>query len=129
LNQQRQNFITKHGRFELSWQSNTAPPTTAKDDMVFQLEHGINQHFLQYCDSINPLDVLLQLFARLFIVFMQIRILHVRVCEEDRSKTGREALLAASAKSLRYNVAIQTQPQLTPFKWLSKAWFAWQACE
>jgi hypothetical protein len=129
LNQQRQNFIAKHGRFELSWQSNTALPATAKDDMILQLENGINQHFVQYCDPIKPLDVLLQLFARLFIAFMQIKVLHARMCKEGSSDTDREALLAASAQSVRYNVAIQTQPQLAPFRWLSKAWFAWQACE
>jgi hypothetical protein len=129
LNQQRQNFITKHGRFELSWQSNTTLPATAKEDMILQLENGINQHFLQYCDPIKPLDVLLQLFARFFIAFMQVRILHGRVCEGDSSSADREALLAASAQSLRYNVAIQTQSQLAPFRWLSKAWFAWQACK
>jgi hypothetical protein len=128
LQRQRQTFLPKHGRFELSWQSNTVLPTTAKVDMVSQLEDGINKHFLQYCDPIKPLDVLLQLFARLFITAMQLRILHARACAQD-GEEDRKALLAASTQSLQYNIAIQTQPTLAEFRWLTKAWFSWQACE
>jgi hypothetical protein len=59
LNRQRQNFLAKHGRFELSWQSNITLPASEKDDMIAQLENGINQNVVQYCDPIKPLDVLL----------------------------------------------------------------------
>jgi hypothetical protein len=128
LHQQRKTFLTKHGRFELSWQANSALSVTAKNDMISRLEEGTNQNFLQYCDPIKPLDVLLQLFARLFITSMQLRILHARACEHGSSEE-RTTLLNASIQSLRYNIAIQNHPLLTPFWWLTKAWFNWQACE
>jgi hypothetical protein len=128
LQRQRQTFISKHGRFELSWQTNTALPITAKVDMLSQLEDGINKNFLQYCDPIKPLDILLQLFARLFIASMQLRVLHARACAQG-GPGERRALLAASTQILRYIIAIQTQPALAGFRWLTKAWFIWQACK
>jgi hypothetical protein len=128
LQRQRQTFIPKHGRFELSWQTNTSLPTTAKVDMLSQLEDGINKNFLQYCDPIKPLDILLQLFARLFVASMQLRVLHARVCAQGGPEE-RKALLAASMQILRYVIAIQTQPALADFRWLTKAWFVWQACK
>jgi len=128
LNSQRQTFLAKHGRFELSWQTNPALPGAAKDDMMSQLRDGINQKFVQYCDPIKPLDVLLQLFARYFITGMQLRLLYTRALEQS-SGEDRTALLDAATQSLRYVIAIQTQPSLIQFWWLTKAWFSWQACE
>lgn len=128
LERQRKTFLTNYGRFELSWQTNSMLPAAVKDDVVSDLENGINEHFLQYCDPIKPLDVLLQLFGRLFVSSFRLRILHARVCE-DGSKEDKAALIDPATRTLRYNIAIQTQPSLACFKWLTKAWFAWQACE
>jgi hypothetical protein len=126
LDQQRQNFLAKHGRFELSWQTNPSIPTSEKDEMVTRLENGVNQNFLQYCDPIKPLDALLQLFARLLISSTQLRILHTKAYS---GLSDPSALLEVSKQTLRYNVAIQTQPSLTQYRWVTRAWFGWQACE
>lgn len=128
LDRQRKTFLAKHGRFELSWQTNTTLPTSAKNDMIEQLEDGINENFIQYCDPIKPLDMLLQLFARCFIASFRLRILHSRLCEEGRDE-DRTALLDAAKSTLRYNIAIQTHPSLHCFRWKTIAWFAWQACK
>jgi hypothetical protein len=128
LERQRQTFLPKHGRFELSWQTNASLSKTLKDEMVAQLEDGINKKFLQYCDPIKPLDILLQLFARLFITSTQLRILHARACAQG-GQEERKALLTASAQTLRYNIAIQNQPVLAEFRWLTRTWFTWQACK
>ena len=128
LNAQRQTFLAKHGRFELSWQTNTALPEAAKDNMLSHLQDGINQNFIQYCDPIKPLDVLLQLFARYFVIGMQLRLLYNGAINQS---SGEElaALLDAAMQSLTYNIAIRTQPLLVHFRWLTRAWFPWQACE
>jgi hypothetical protein len=128
LERQRKTFLTNYGRFELSWQTNSMLPAAVKDGVVSELENGINEHFLQYCDPIKPLDVLLQLFGRLFVTSFRLRILHARVCE-DGSNEDKAALINPATRTLRYNIAIQTQPSLVCFRWLTKAWFAWQACE
>lgn len=128
LKQQRQNFRANFGHFELSWQINPEFDGSVKNEMMAQLEDGINREFIQYCDPINSLDVFLQLFARLFIASMHLRILHARVVlgkgDDDRAK-----LLQASTQTLRYNIAIQSQSSLAKFRWLTKAWFNWQACK
>ncbi|KAF2033420.1 hypothetical protein EK21DRAFT_98153 [Setomelanomma holmii] len=116
LDQQRRKFIAKQ------------IPVNAKDDMMSKLEDGINRNFLQYCDPIKPLDVFLQLFARLFITSMQMRILHARACAQGSSEE-RLALLDTATRSLRYFIAIQSQTYLANFRWLTKAWSPWQASE
>jgi len=128
FDQQRQTFLSTYGRFELSWQTNGAISATAKDGVITRLEDGINHKFLQFCDPINPLHVLLQLFARLFIKTTQLRILHARACQADGSN-HRPILLDTSTQSLRYNVALAKNPSLTIYRWWTVAWFAWQACK
>jgi hypothetical protein len=128
LKEQRQTFLAKHGRFELSWQTNTTLPTTAKDDMVSRLEEGINRNFLQYCDPLDPLHVLLQLFGRSFVVSTQMRVLHARNCDAGDA-AHRAALLDAASRTVRYNVALQSHLSLRQYRWLTKAWLSWQARE
>lgn len=128
LKQQRQTFLAKFGHFELSWQINSKFEGTVKNDMMRQLEDGINREFLQYCDPIRPFDVFLQLFARLFISSMHLRILHARVFSE-KGDEHRPKLLQESIQTLRYNIAVQSQSSFAQFRWLTKAWFNWQACK
>lgn len=128
LKQQRETFLAKFGHFELSWQINSKFEGTVKNDMMRQLEDGINLEFLQYCDPIRPFHVFLQLFARLFIASMHLRILHARVFSE-KGDEHRPALLREAIQTLRYNIAIQSQSSLTQFRWLTKTWFNWQACK
>lgn len=128
LNQQRQFFLAKYGHFELSWQINSKFEGSVKDDMMAQLEDGINREFIQYCDPINPFDVFIQLFARLFITSMHLRMIHARVFS-GKGEGDRPELLRASKQTLRYNIAIQRQHSLPQFRWLTKAWFNWQACK
>ncbi|KAH3905269.1 hypothetical protein HBH56_218900 [Parastagonospora nodorum] len=126
LDQQRQNFLSKHGRFELSWLTNSAMSSTTKDDMLSLLEDGVNRHFVQFCDPINPLHVLLQLLTRSFITNMQLRVMHGRACTQGDSE-HRTILLNASMQSLRYHIALMSQTSLSCYQWLTRVWFSWQA--
>lgn len=128
INQQRQSLLGKNARFELSWQANAALPASFKNELVTLLEDGINQTFLQYCDPLNPLDIRLQLFARLFTVSMQLRILHGRLSEHS-SAEERAEILRISLQCLRYNIAMQSQPALVQYRWLMKGWIVWHACK
>ncbi|EAT76910.2 hypothetical protein SNOG_15815 [Parastagonospora nodorum SN15] len=120
LDQQRQNFLSKHGRFELSWLTNSAMSSTTKDDMLSLLEDGVNRHFVQFCDPINPLHVLLQLLTRSFITNMQLRVMHGRACTQGDSE-HRTILLNASMQSLRYHIALMSQTSLSCYQWLTRA--------
>jgi hypothetical protein len=55
LDQQRQTFLAKHGRFELSWQANTAISSTTKKHMMTRLEDDINQIFCNIATLLNLL--------------------------------------------------------------------------
>ncbi|KAL5120373.1 hypothetical protein ACEQ8H_001663 [Pleosporales sp. CAS-2024a] len=99
LDQQRSTLLAKHGRFELSWQTNEALPASAKDDILSSLEDGINRKFIQFCDPINPLHNLLQLL--------------------DSNDKHRAILLDASKQALRYNIALLSQASLTNYRWLT----------
>jgi hypothetical protein len=128
INQQRQSLLKKDARFELSWQANSTLPASFKNELVTRLEDGINQTFLQYCDPLNPLDIRLQLFARLFTASMQLRILHAQISEHSNTEERAE-ILRISLQCLRYNVALHSQPALVHYRWMMKGWIVWHACE
>lgn len=128
VNRQRQSLLTKNARFELSWQGNNKVPASWKNELVTCLEDGINQTFLQYCDPLNPLDIRLQLFARLFMAGTQLGILHAQISEHSNDEERAE-ILRIALQCLRYNIALQSQPVLMYYRWMMKGWIMWHACE
>lgn len=133
VEKQRQIFRAKQGRFALSWQSNSLLTPGVKEDVVTELEEGLNKTFLQYCDPIEPLDSLVQLAARFLIVGMRLRVLHASVFySRKQQKIGNEqrrALFDASVQCVKYNIAIQSHQQLKKFHWLTRIMFPWHACK
>lgn len=132
IDQQRLFFHSEKSRFELSWQSNKSLPLPLKESLINQLEDGLNQNFLQYCDPLKPPDVLLQLSARALICGMRMRSLHPLAyngLQGHTSEGHRDALLTACMQSLDYNVAMHSQPSIRRFQWLTKAFFPWHACK
>ncbi|KAJ9652813.1 hypothetical protein H2198_007943 [Neophaeococcomyces mojaviensis] len=115
IDQQRLFFHSEKSRFELSWQSNKSLPLPLKESLINQLEDGLNQNFLQYCDPLKPPDVLLQLSARALICGMRMRSLHPLAyngLQGHTSEGHRDALLTACMQSLDYNVAMHSQPSI-----------------
>ncbi|KAL6721752.1 hypothetical protein ACLMJK_000857 [Lecanora helva] len=130
IDQQRRFFHADKGRFELSWQSNESLPQPVKESLIQKLEEGVNKKFLQYCDPLRPLDLLIQLLARMLICGMRQRILHPLACAGNLDNTGgdlRGELLTACMQSLEYNVAMHSQPSIRHFQWLTKGFFPWQS--
>ncbi|KAG8525365.1 uncharacterized protein KY384_009009 [Bacidia gigantensis] len=121
LDQQRHFFHSDKSHFELSWQSNESLPHESKDSLIPKLEEGLNTRLLQYCDPLKPLDTLLQLSARILICGMRQRTLHPLARAGGASKEVRGALSDTCIQSLQYNVAMNTHPTLTCFRWLVKA--------
>lgn len=131
IDKQRQGFRAKQGRFALSWQANPALASKVKDDVLRELEQGLNTSFLQYCDPIKPLDTLIQLTGRFTIVVMRLHILHGSVFygREKAQITDevRTALLDAATQCVKYNIALHSQ--LKQFQWYTRLMFSWQACK
>ena len=130
IDHQRHFFRTDNRTsFELSWQTSESIPKPSKDALIDQLEAKVNKKFLQFCDPLKPIDTLLQLLARMLICGMRQRTLHTNACSGKASEEERQVLVSACMRSLEYNVAMHSQRSLRHFRWLTKGFFPWQACE
>lgn len=100
------------------------------ETMIHDLEQGINETFLQYCDPINPLHMMLQLSARALVNVMRLRNMHeIRI----RSKYGDDDCqiehFNTCMQAMKYIVVSHSNPQLQPFAWLMEVSFVWHACK
>ncbi|KAL8663594.1 MAG: hypothetical protein Q9202_003782 [Teloschistes flavicans] len=132
IDTQRAFLRTNNGRFELSWQSNEAVPQPMKDTLIGQLEEGLNGHFLQYCDPLKPVHMVLQILGRALICGMKQRSLQALICSTPAGEIGedlRGEVMDASIQSLEYNNAFHSQPSIRHFRWLTNSFFPWHAFE
>lgn len=132
IEQQRKALNAAKGSLELSWPSSTALSKASRTSVIDELEEGLNDNFLRFCDPIKPIDVLLQLVARALICGMRERMMHSLAFEADKTQINqayREELLAACIQSLEYNIALHSHSLLSHFRWLAKAFFPWHACK
>lgn len=129
LDEQRRYHADK-GQFELSWSTNQSVPVQTKRTFVDHLEDGLNKKFLQYCDPIDPLHILLQLIARaLTCVFRQRILLKFGEHSIPSTPEQRSALLASSMQLLEYAVALHSHRLLKDFEWFYANGFPWPACK
>ncbi|KAL8868028.1 MAG: hypothetical protein Q9174_005263 [Haloplaca sp. 1 TL-2023] len=119
-----------NGKFELSWSSNEAVPPVMKDSLIEQLEEGVNKQFLQHCDPLKPVHLLIQILARALICGMRQRVLQPLASSKpagvDGERLHRE-LMDTSIQSLEYCMAFHTQPSIAHFQWLTRSFFSWHA--
>lgn len=129
LEKQRQYHVDK-GKFELSWSTNQSVPRQTRETFIDELEDGLNKTFLQYCDPIKPLELLLQLISRALICVFRQRILMTAGEQPGQvSQEHRGPLLAASMQLLEYSISIHSHRLLKNFLWLSTNGFPWHACK
>ncbi|KAK6220659.1 hypothetical protein LQW54_002104 [Pestalotiopsis sp. IQ-011] len=123
LYEQRQYHADK-GRFELSWSTNQSISLRTKEDFINHLEDGLNINFIQYCDLIKPLHILLQIMSRALICIFRQRILLTggHVDPKDRGE-----LLALSVQCIEYSIAFHSQQIIKDFRWLTTNNFPWPA--
>ncbi|KAL8968213.1 MAG: hypothetical protein Q9183_002569 [Haloplaca sp. 2 TL-2023] len=130
IDKQRGFLRANNDRFELSWQSKEAVPPLIKDSLIDQLEEGVNKHFLQHCDPLKPVHVLIQIVARALVCGMRQRTLQPLASSKpavvDGERLHRE-LIDASIQSLEYSMAYYTQPSIAHFQWLTRSFFPWHA--
>lgn len=132
LDHQRKIFQAEQGRFALTWQANTSLAPGFRESVISQLEKGLNQNFIQYCDPLKPMDILVQLSARFLVAGFQMRVLHASVFSGEKQNVKEEhrtAIRDASVQCLKYHIAIITQPILENFRWYLRGMFSWHACK
>lgn len=100
------------------------------DSVIDDLEAGLNEHFLQYCDPINPMHTILQISARAIVNVLRLRKLHdARMRSQSSDDTCHVEHFNACMQGMQYIVVSYSNLQLKPFLWLTESSFLWYACE
>ncbi|THX92550.1 hypothetical protein D6D03_10424 [Aureobasidium pullulans] len=130
VSQQREFFSSNRGKLGISWASNKSLPHATKISLINTMEEGLNKKFLQYCDPIKPLDILVQLTSRALICTMRMFTLHPMSFSGDANITDEQRhaqLVEAAIKSLEYNIALNSRPEIQRFQWFINGYFQWHA--
>lgn len=100
------------------------------DSVIDDLEAGLNEHFLQYCDPINPMHTILQISARAIVNVLRLRKLHdARMRSQNSDDACHVEHFNACMQGMQYIVVSHSNLQLKPFFWLVEASFLWYACK
>jgi hypothetical protein len=129
---QREFFAENKGKLGISWAANKSLSHARKNTLLSIMEEGLNQKFLQYCDPIKPLDIMVHLTSRALICTMRMFTLHpmsfsggADMSEEERHSQ----LVEAAVKSLEYNIALNSRAEIQRFHWFINGYFQWHACK
>ncbi|KAK2612803.1 hypothetical protein QQS21_001255 [Conoideocrella luteorostrata] len=96
--------------------------------MVDDLEAGLQTNFLQYCDPIKPLDLLLQISARAVVCVLRLRGMHeMRLVSDQLDNKFHDKYFSMCMQALGYTITTYSQPMLRPFHWLAETSFGWHA--
>lgn len=132
VSQQREFFKENKGKLGISWASNRNLPHSKKNNLLDIMEQGLNQNFLQYCDPIKPLDIIVQLTSRALICTMRMFTLHPIAFSGGADMTEEERhsqLMDAAIKTLEYNIALNSRREIERFHWYITGYFQWHACQ
>lgn len=100
------------------------------DSVIDDLEAGLNENFLQYCDPINPLHTILQISARAVVNVLRLRKLHeARMRSQNSDDPCHVEHFNACMQGMGYIVVSHSNIQLKPFMWLVESSFLWYACK
>ncbi|KAG9563687.1 hypothetical protein KCU71_g6127, partial [Aureobasidium melanogenum] len=130
LSQQREFFKDNKGKLGITWASNRNLSHARKNALLDVMEEGLNQNFLQYCDPIKPLDIIIQLTSRALICTFRMFTLHPMSYSGNTETTEEERhsqLMEAAIKSLEYNIALNSRPEIQHFQWYINGYFQWHA--
>ena len=113
-----------------TWAADTSLSRVEKEALIDRLEAGLNQRYLQFCDPIRPLDVLLQILARSFVYGMRRLALHPLAHDDKLSELSehhRQELLDVCIGCLEYDIASHSSPSIKHFRWRFQGYFQWGA--
>lgn len=127
--QEQRSFRRMDGsRYGFTWLSNRSLSYSTKEALISQLEDGLKQKYLQYCDPIKPLDIMILITARALINAFRRWTVYPLVHTGEASRDNHEyrnKLFDLSMKSLEYDVAIRTTETIRGFRWHTRSYFQW----
>ncbi len=115
-----------------SWPADKSLSAVEKNTLIDRLETDLNKRYVQFCDPIRPLHLLVQILARAFISGMRRLTLHPLAHNgkiSDLSEDHRKRLLDVCIQGLEYDVALHSNPSLKHFRWRFQGYFQWSARE
>ncbi|MCJ1435673.1 hypothetical protein MMC27_005048 [Xylographa pallens] len=130
LHEQRSFCRADGSKLGFTWAADKSLSRVEKEVLIDRLEAGLNQRYLQFCDPIRPLDVLIQISARSFVYCMRRLALHPLAHDDRLSKWSgnhRKELLDVCIGCLEYDVASHSNASIKHFRWHFQDNFQWSA--
>jgi len=125
LQMQRSFRYTDGTYLGFGWIAERSLSREEKDVYINRLETGLNQQYVQYCDPIKPLDVLIQITARAFVCGMRRVSMYGDLSQ--MSEVSRRQLLDVCMQGVEYDIALHATPAIKHFRPLFRGYFQWNA--
>lgn len=133
IEQQRSFRRVDGSRVAFSWIADQSLSREQREAYITQIENGVNQKFIQYCDPVRPIDNIILAGSRAFTWTMRRILLHSFVLRGNHSTITTENLendlFAMCMRCLEYDLILYTQRRLDKFQWRIKGFFSWNACK
>jgi len=116
----------------LGWLMSPNVLTAEKDEFIEQTAGILNEKFVQYCELLNPLHVMIQIGIRGFILSVKRTVHQPEVANTKISeipKRERDDFLKNSIESLEYYILGETTKLIAPFRWFNENYFQWAGCK
>ncbi|MCJ1313113.1 hypothetical protein MMC25_006790 [Agyrium rufum] len=129
--QEQRSFRRADGSsFGFTWPADKSLSVTEKNELIYRLQNGLNKRFVQHCDPLRPLDMLVQVCVRVFICAMRRLTLHPLAYNgriSELSESHRNELLDVCMQCLEYDVVLHQNPFIKRFRWRFEGMFQWSA--
>lgn len=124
--QKQRAFRHADGRYlGFGWVTERSISREEKNGYIDRLEAGLNKQYVQYCDPIKPLDVLIQITARAFVCGMRRVSMYGDLSQ--MTEQARRKLLDVCMQGVEYEIALHATPAIKQFRPLFRGYFQWNA--
>jgi hypothetical protein len=117
---------------DFAWLTSSQVPRAEKEAFIEQTGRILSEKFVQHCELLDPLHVIIQIGIRSFILAMRRVVYQPGVANtkiSEMPKRDRQEFLKNSMDSLEYYVLSETTPSIAQFRWYSENYFQWPACK
>lgn len=132
LHTQREMRRTNGGGKGLAWMLSPRVSLEEKDALLDEVETKLGTKFVQHCELLNPLHVLIQLGIRSYLLAArrtarQPALVNAKLSE--MSKKNRDDMLDICTKLMDYSIMTRTTESIKGFLWHDDNYFQWIGCE
>lgn len=129
LERQREFRRADGSRVGSAWMADRSVSLEERGWFIDNLEKGIEEKFLRYCEPVIPLHLLLSITGRSFTTNMRRLISHSDSFMQGSSEDREKRTLEQCIRCLEYDVLLNSQKPLERYRWRFKGFFPWHACK